>query len=56
MGMKNDYLVTRQYDNEIFNQIYKLSSFNNWENICTFMEREYKLDWLRFIKLNECNA
>ncbi len=47
-GMKNDYICTNEYNNEIFKNIIKLRNQSNWNDIDQFMCKEYKLEWINF--------
>ena len=52
-GMNNDFICNDEYDEEIFNKVMLLKNKKNWHDIDHFMEKEYKMKWLRFKKQNE---
>lgn len=47
-GMRNDYICTSRYDQEIFEHISLLKDCNNWNNIDQFMGHEYKMKWKKY--------
>lgn len=49
-GMRDDYICTEEYNEEIFNLVLKLKKNSNWLDIDNFMNREYKMAWLNFKK------
>lgn len=48
-GMKEDYICNDKYTKEIFNQVLKLKTLDNWAEINRFMIKEYKMKWLNYI-------
>ena len=50
-GMKKDYICVSQYNHEIFKKVYEMRSLKQWNNIRSFMEKEYKLDWINFERM-----
>ena len=48
-GMKEDYICNNDYTKEIFEQVLKLNSLDNWTEINHFMIKEYKMKWLNYI-------
>lgn len=49
-GLNNDYICNDLYDSIIFSKDLMLRFQSNWKLISKFMEREYKMKWLRFIQ------
>ena len=47
-GMREDFICTRKYDNEIFEKIMLLKSSESWEKIDAFMGKEYMMRWLNY--------
>lgn len=47
-GMKNDYIGNDEYTNEIFEKVYSMHVLNIWPQIDRFMEKEYKMQWIRY--------
>lgn len=47
-GMRNDFICNSKYDYEIFSKVLLLKNNINWPQIDKFMEKEYKLKWLKF--------
>lgn len=43
--MRDDFIVTDIYDDELFNHVLKLRKMHNWNSIDAFMEKEYKRKW-----------
>lgn len=48
-GMKEDYICNNDYTKEIFEQVLKLNSLDNWAEINHFMIKEYKMKWLNYM-------
>lgn len=44
-GMKNNYICNDGYTKEIFDQVYKLRTNSNWEEIYDFLHKEYGRQW-----------
>lgn len=57
-GMNHDYICNAAYDEEIFHKVWELRVYPSWSAIKAFMEREYKMKWVRFQerKANEGNT
>lgn len=49
-GMNNDFICNENYDKEIFKKVLEIRHLPNWENINLFMEKEYLLKWINFLK------
>lgn len=49
-GMKNEYICNDHYTKEIFENVKKLKSQKNWNQINKFMEKEYKMQWLNYLE------
>ena len=49
-GMKRDFIGNDKYTKEIFRMVKKLSHSSNWTDINRFMEKEYLLNWKKFIE------
>ncbi len=49
-GMRNDFICTDEYDEEIFQKVMLLKHNQNWKKIDDFMGKEYKMKWLNFKK------
>ena len=47
-GMNHDYIDNDLYDLEIFDHVSRLKNQPNWQEIDAFMEKEYKMKWLRY--------
>lgn len=47
-GMRNDYICTDEYDEEIFKEVLKLKDSDRWNEIDDFMSNEYKLKWIKW--------
>ncbi|MCR5797636.1 MAG: hypothetical protein K6G63_06935 [Eubacterium sp.] len=47
-GMNEDFICNSKYDNEVFEMVMKLRQRPNWEEIDSFMGKEYKLKWLKY--------
>lgn len=50
-GMRKNFIVVDQYDNEIFEKVAMLRFQNNWRDIDQFMCKEYLMKWVRFKEL-----
>ena len=49
-GMNKDYICNEKYDNEIFKKILLMQDLPHWEDINKFMEKEYLMKWINFLK------
>ena len=49
-GMVDDFICTSEYNLDIFSQVLKLRSAANWAKVCSFMYREYRCEWRRFLE------
>ncbi len=47
-GMRNDFICTDKYNNEIFEKVSMMTDLPHWDAIDKFMCREYKCLWLDF--------
>lgn len=47
-GMRNNFIETDKYDDEIFQKVYSMKVLPNWEKIDAFMEKEYMLKWISY--------
>lgn len=47
-GMRNDFICTDKYNDEIFEKVYMMRHLSHWEAIDKFMSKEYKCLWLDF--------
>ena len=52
-GMRNDYICNEAYTPFIFNMVYKMKNLPHWKKINRFMQAEYRLDWVKFLKEHE---
>ena len=52
-GMRDDFIGTREYDDEIFEKVYSMRDLENWTAIDRFMGQEYMMRWIRYKKLKE---
>ena len=48
-GMKRNLIGNDKYTREIFHMVKKLSKTKNWPDINRFMEKEYLLQWKKYI-------
>jgi len=51
-GMRNDFICTDKYDDELFNKIILLKSKKHWDGIDKLISKEYMLKWKNFKKKN----
>jgi hypothetical protein len=51
-GMNKDFICNENYDGEVFDKVLMLRNNQNWNEIDRFMEREYRLKWLKYRKGN----
>jgi hypothetical protein len=54
-GMNNDFICNPAYDNEVFHKVLMLKERDNWIDINAFMQKEYKLKWVRFLNEPKSN-
>lgn len=47
-GMRRDFLGTDKYNLEFFTAINSLKNSDNWENINSFMRKEFGLEWVNY--------
>lgn len=52
-GMKDNFIDNDKYTKEIFEKIFLLKFQSNWNEISEFMKKEYKLQWIKFLKGDE---
>lgn len=50
-GMRKNFIVVDQYDNEIFEKVAMLATRSNWQDVDQFMCKEYLMKWVRFKEL-----
>lgn len=55
-GMNSDFICNPVYNNEVFRKVYLLRNRNNWDEISAFMGKEYRMEWLRFLRREESHA
>ena len=49
-GMKNDFIVTDEYNEEIFNKVFSMRVLPNWSEVDKFMQKEYRMEWIKYIR------
>lgn len=49
-GMREDFICNEEYTEEVFSLVIKLETKQNWAMIDDFMAKEYKTDWIKYIK------
>lgn len=49
-GMNKDFLVTDEYNKEIFEKVLLMKNLPHWKEIDKFMTKEYLSDWVNFKK------
>ena len=47
-GMNKDFICNSKYDAEVFDKVYSMKTLENWNDINKFMEREYKMKWVKY--------
>lgn len=47
-GMNEDYICNEQYDQEIFDKVSQMKTLPYWNEIDSFMGKEYKIKWLKY--------
>ena len=47
-GMRKDYIGNDAYNQEIFNLVSQMKDLPQWPSIDAFMEKEYRMQWIRF--------
>ena len=47
-GMRNNFIETDKYDDELFNKVYSMKVLPHWKRIDDFMEKEYMLKWISY--------
>ncbi len=52
-GMRDDFICNDDYNSEVFSKVYEMRYRPNWEKIDAFMRKEYKLDWIKFMRGKE---
>ena len=48
-GMKEDFICTNEYDEEIFGKVLMLKSHSMWSCINDFMQEEYGIEWKKYL-------
>ena len=49
-GMRDDFIGVDEYNEEVFEKVYRLHQLPQWQDINNFMKCEYKLLWIRFLE------
>lgn len=49
-GMNRDFICNSDYDMEIFDRVYSMRHLDNWNDINKFMEKEYLMKWVNYLK------
>ena len=49
-GMRNDYICNEVYTPLIFEKVYEMRNLTHWDDINRFMIKEYRIDWVNFLK------
>lgn len=47
-GAKEDFIGNSDYDEEFFNQVWKMNSLDYWDKIDSFMNKEYRMKWKKY--------
>lgn len=47
-GMKDDFIVVSEYDNEIFKKVYEMKNLDFFNEIDDFMKKEYLFKWTNY--------
>lgn len=55
-GMKETFIGNDKYNLELFEQIIKLQTQDNWPDINNFMTKEYGLEWVNFCEENSASG
>ena len=48
--MRDGFIVTDEYDSEIFEKVCSMRVLQNWDQINQFMHREYKMAWINYLE------
>ncbi len=49
-GMNKDYISNKTLNQIIFSKVLLLRNNKNWEEIKNFMNKEFTMEWIRFLK------
>ena len=49
-GMNKDFICNSKYDTEIFEKVYNMQCLSNWDSINHFMEKEYLMKWVNYLR------
>ncbi len=49
-GMNKDFLVTKEYNKEIFEKVLLMTNLPHWNKIDEFMTKEYLKEWVNYKK------
>ncbi len=49
-GMNKDFIVTNEYNKEIFEKVLLMHNLPHWKKIDEFMTKEYLKEWIEFKK------
>lgn len=52
-GMNEDFICNEKYDEEVFSHVNDMRELDNWEKIDEFMKREYRMKWIKYVKVKE---
>ena len=47
-GMRDDFICTEKYTEQIFNKVALMSALTHWPDIDQFMGKEYFMQWVNF--------
>ena len=47
-GMNDDFICNEKYDEEVFEKVLEMKTLENWNEIDSFMKREYRVKWLNY--------
>ncbi|MDE6660298.1 MAG: hypothetical protein K2J93_00555 [Anaeroplasmataceae bacterium] len=49
-GTNRDFIANQDYNEIIFSKVLLLKNNKNWPEIKDFMNKEFKMDWVKFLK------
>ena len=52
-GMRDDFICTSEYDDEIFGKVLLLNKLPHWKQIDAFMRKEYYMKWVNYLRDKE---
>lgn len=47
-GMREDFICNESYTQMIFEMVHSMKKLKNWDDIDSFMKKEYRLDWVKY--------